>query len=1436
MGRRLALLVATSRYVDPKLPNLRAPVQETQQLAQLLQDPAIGEFDTVSVVLDNRKSLVEYEMEKLFGDCSPDDLVLLYISGHGIKNADRQLFFATNDTESHRPWSTAVPATLVHSLLRECPARNKAVLLDCCYSGIALRLPAAKSESRVEIVDSLGKGTYIMTATNAVERAYEDEKLVLNEPQPFSIFTDAVIKGLSGGVAARGDADVITAEDLYTYVYDELRRRDDADRIQLPSRYNTAEGSFKIANVKSRRLIVDEYAESPRLEELLASPGPAVPGALVVPIGQAYRSGRPGDDVLRVNFTGQDGHIGVVGKIWSGKSVLVRTMLEGLRAGNAPGEVAFYCFDSGGQFSGLSGPEVREVVSPFDGDRIERLLGRIDAEITRRHKLFRAARLNDFAQFRRVRELGKLPPGDNADLFVVVDGWDQFDEEVPGLRQAMKKIAGSGLDMGVHVVVTARHWAEIPAEIERLLGARIELVLTDPAESKLDPELAATLPDRVGWGLYNGKRFLTALPGRPDSEADLQQIIATLESAAFTGEPVEAPDPLLSDPSLLELLGIPGTPATFDIQQAWRRRPIRQRYRVPFGVGEDGRPVELDLKESAQEGMGPHGLCVGATGSGKSEFLRTLMLGLLTTHSPAELNAVLIDFKGGATFRGLERAPHVSAVITNLADDVALLDRAQEALLGEMNRRQEVLRQNGGHQNVWKYNEARENGAGLDPLPALFIVVDEFAELLVAKPDFVDVFVAIGRVGRSLGMYLLLSSQRLEEGRLRGLDTHLSYRIALRTLSASESRSVINVPDAYELPRIPGSGYLRIGTDDPVRFKTAYVSDPLPVEDDAAAPGTELDVVVSRLAELGPPAHEVWLPPLRDPYPLDALLPDLGPTGDRGLSPAGFAGAGRLQVPLGIIDRPYEQRRDPLWADFSGAAGHGVIVGGPQSGKSTMLRTLILSTALTHTPAEAQFYCLDLGGGGLAALADLPHVGGVAVARREPDKARRIVAELTALLSEREGRFRELGIDSMTEFRARKRRGEIGPEQDPFGDAFLIVDNWRALRDDFEELEATITRLAALGLSYGIHVVLAANRWADIRPAVKDLLGTRFELRLGDPTESDIDRRTAVKVPPHQPGRGLSREKLHMLTCLPRIDGSSDPATTAAGTADAVTRIKAAWTGPAAPEVRLLPQLIDYDDLLEADTARDTRLIPIGVDEEALQPVYLDFNAEPHFYAFADGESGKTNLLRQIARGIAERYTPKEAVILLVDYRRTMLGYLQGDALLGYAVSSTQLEGMISDVHGSMQRRLPGPDITQEQLRNRSWWTGPELFILVDDYDLVATSTSNPLRPLAEFLPQAKDVGLHLVVVRRAGGGSKALYDPIIGKLREVAQPGLVMNGSREEGALVGTVRAGAMPPGRGTLVSRKFGKQLIQVSWIDQDAVVDPRPAETEVGAEAKG
>src|SRR5580693_10355899 len=168
-------------------------------------------------------------------------------------------------------------------------------------------------------------------------------------------------------------------------------------------------------------------------------------------------------------------------------------------------------------------------------------------------------------------------------------------------------------------------------------------------------------------------------------------------------------------------------------------------------------------------------------------------------------------------------APHVAAVITNLSDEAPLVARMRDALAGEMNRRQQLLR-TARYASVAAYDRARRAGAPLTAVPTLFIIVDEFSELLSQHPDFADMFVAIGRLGRSLGMHLLLASQRLDEGRLRGLESHLSYRVCLKTWSANESRLVLGTSDAYELPSTPGSAYLRVGTDDLIRFQTAYVS------------------------------------------------------------------------------------------------------------------------------------------------------------------------------------------------------------------------------------------------------------------------------------------------------------------------------------------------------------------------------------------------------------------------------------------------------------------------------------------------------------------------------------------------------------------------------------------------------------------------------------
>ncbi|MER7478451.1 type VII secretion protein EccCa [Streptomyces sp. NPDC126510] len=914
-------------------------------------------------------------------------------------------------------------------------------------------------------------------------------------------------------------------------------------------------------------------------------------------------------------------------------------------------------------------------------------------------------------------------------------------------------------------------------------------------------------------------------------------------------------EPLLANLEFTDLLSL-GDAASVDTQRTWRPRSLAERLRVPIGVGEDGRAVMLDLKEAAQEGMGPHGLCVGATGSGKSELLRTLVLGLAVTHSSETLNFVLADFKGGATFAGMAQMPHVAAVITNLADDLTLVDRMGDSIRGELNRRQEMLRDAGNYANIHDYEKARAAGAALQPIPSLVLVIDEFSELLTAKPDFIEMFVQIGRIGRSLGVHLLLASQRLEEGRLRGLETYLSYRVGLRTFSAAESRAAIGVPDAYELPNVPGSGLLKFGTDEMVRFKAAYVSGvyrsgtqrtalsggPLPMDrrpvlftaaevpvqymavpqqrpstsdgpeiDDALA-DTVLDVIVRRLEAQGPAAHRVWLPPLDSPPPLDELLPGLTAVQGRGLTQPGYEGAGRLVVPAGLVDKPYEQRRDPLWVDFSGAAGHMQIIGGPQSGKSTLLRTLISAFALTHTPYEVQFYGLDFGGGGMAAVAGLPHVGGVA-SRLDPERVRRTVAEVYGVLTRREEYFRSAGIASIADFRARRARGEIPVTDQPWGDVFLVIDGWGNFRADYEAMDHVIHDIAARGLGYGVHLILTASRSMEVRANLKDHLMNRLELRLGDTMDSELDRKVAANVPAGVPGRGQAPQKLHFMAAVPRIDGLTSDTDLADATAALATEVSRHWQAPGAPEVRLLPREFPAEQL-PPGSRFPRRGVAFALDEDNLEPVFVDFEQDPFFLVFGESESGKSNLLRLLIQQLTQRYSGDEAKLFVIDNRRSLLDVTPSSHLAEYIPMSNAMDHHMAALADLMKRRTPTADVTAQQLRDRSWWRGPTVYVVIDDYDLVATSSGNPLAGLTELLPFARDVGVRFIIARSTAGAGRASYEAFMQRVKELGAQGVVLAGDPGEGDLLGGVRPRPMPAGRGVFVSRRRGKPLVQVGF----------------------
>lgn len=875
--------------------------------------------------------------------------------------------------------------------------------------------------------------------------------------------------------------------------------------------------------------------------------------------------------------------------------------------------------------------------------------------------------------------------------------------------------------------------------------------------------------------------------------------------------------------TITELLGIA---SVSDVGPGlWRPRSPRDFLRVPIGLDDHGAAVLLDLKESAELGMGPHGICIGATGSGKSEMLRTLVLALALSHPPDDLRMVLVDYKGGAAFLPFAGLPHVAGLIDNLEQDPQLVERARASIAGEVVRRQEQLR-DAGSPSISHYRQLRAEGRGLAPMPHLFVVIDEFGELLTAEPDFIELLISIGRIGRSIGVHLLLSSQRIESGRLRGLDTYLSYRIGLRTFSEAESSVVLDTKDAFHLPALPGYGYLKVDTSIYRRFRSGYVSGP--VDDDVAAPTPEdttvdeplllptfnslrstvtdgaeaellapvvaqplVDVCVDQLRQgtsddrLAP----VWLPPLPERLALSRVLPGATrrPDPDRGLT-----------VPLGLVDRPARQRQEPWVLDLGRAGGHHAVVGAPGTGRSTFLRTMAASLALSYTPREVGIYAMDLTGGGLRRIEGFPHVGGVAT-RAHRDRLVRLLEELGGMLALRERVFRDHGLDSLAALRSRHAAGLV-PEL-VSAEVVLLVDGMAQLRSDFEELEDPLVQLLQRGTGFGVHVVMAMTRWNDLRLAQQPLVGNRFELRLNDPVDSTVGRKLNAVLRADQSGRLLTEEGLFAQVALPVLDDAED-ADIAGALEVLAERSAAAWEGPSAAPIRLLPLDLDPDTL--PDALHEPDALPFGLRQDTMEPALLEpGGADQHLLVFGDAHSGKTTVLRTLVGALVERYTSEELVLAVMDVRGDAAAAVPEEYLGGHATTTGLARGLATAIAEELATRLqPGAGAT-----------GPRIVVLVDDHDILASGGVDPLQPLLPYLPSARDLRLNVWLTRPVAGLGRALYDVALQSVRDTGGTTLVLSGERGEGQVVPGVYAEPMVPGRGRLVRRGAAPHIVQVA-----------------------
>lgn len=918
----------------------------------------------------------------------------------------------------------------------------------------------------------------------------------------------------------------------------------------------------------------------------------------------------------------------------------------------------------------------------------------------------------------------------------------------------------------------------------------------------------------------------------------------------------------------------------------------RSRLRAPFGNRSDnGELLFLDMKSLDEGGDGPHGVMSGTTGSGKSTLVRTVIESLMLSHPPEELQFVLADLKGGSAVKPFAGVPHVSRIITDLEEDQALMERFLDALWGEIARRKAIC-DSAGVDDAKEYNSVRARmrarGQDMAPLPMLVVVIDEFYEWFRIMPTAVDVLDSIGRQGRAYWIHLMMASQTIES-RAEKLMENMGYRLVLKARTAGAAQAA-GVPNAVNLPAQAGLGYFRKSLEDIIRFQAEFLwrdyfqpgvsidgeeapalvhsidyirpqlftnsFTPLEVsvggpdiepvvaqpngevlESDDIEGGEDEDeegvrtpkvgtVIVDQLRKIKFEPYRLWQPPLTQPVAIDDLVNRfLGRPWHKE-----YGSACNLVFPIGIIDRPYKHDQPPWTVDTSGPGANVLILGAGGSGKTTALQTLICSAALTHTPQQVQFYCLAYSSTALTTVSRIPHVGEVA-GPTDPYGVRRTVAELLALVRERKRSFLECGIASMEMFRRRKFGGEAGPvPDDGFGDVYLVIDNYRALAEENEVLIEQVNVIINQGPSFGVHVVVTADRESELRPPVRSGFGSRIELRLAAVEDAKLVRSRFAKDVPVKPGRGMvavnyvrldsdPQAGLHTLVARPALGSTPDNVFECDSVVAAVSRL----TSAQAPPVRRLPARFGVEQVREL-ASRDTRQgvgaggIAWAISELDLAPVYLNFAENSHLMVTGRRECGRTTTLATIMSEIGRLYAPgassapppapgrPSAQVWLVDPRRQLLTALGSDYVERFAYNLDGVVAMMGELAAALAGREPPPGLSAEELLSRSWWSGPEIFLIVDDIQQLPPGFDSPLHKAVPFVNRAADVGLHVIFTRTFGGWSSAGSDPMLRALHQANAPLLVMDADPDEGFIRGKMKGGPLPRGRGLLMAEDTG------------------------------
>lgn len=719
----------------------------------------------------------------------------------------------------------------------------------------------------------------------------------------------------------------------------------------------------------------------------------------------------------------------------------------------------------------------------------------------------------------------------------------------------------------------------------------------------------------------------------PEKRRIIEDVIIggiSLEDATITAHQLaQFDDPELIIPGaglpglvrLPELTGIGTPPTAQKIINTWQKST---GYSTEIGVGDQG-VYTLDLVKD-----GPHGLVGGTTGSGKSEFLRSLVAGLAAHNDPTRLNFILIDFKGGAAFKACERLPHTIGTISNL--DEQLANRALISLEAEMERRQRLFASVGeGVDNIIEYHATNPP----EPMPRLLLVIDEFAMLAKDFPDVLTSLVSIGAVGRTLGVHMILATQRPAGVVNNDILANTNLRVALRVQSKEDSSNVIEVPDAASIERSQmGRAYIKLGQTDITPIQTALVTgysgvverDPIEMRSTSvfgipSAPralpkpkktdANDLDNLIDAIVEANheqhyAPPRKVWPEALGDNLPLNGF--DAPQYGIDESAPADNDTplVGMLEgdtVFCALADIPEEQRQ--ISQGWNINRSNLLLLGAPGSGTSTTLISLALTLCLNTSPDQFDMLILDMGAGTLAPLQNLPHVNSyVGPGEGAKEKQTRF---LRHLMNELE----------------RRRSNPVGNRK-----LIILVDGFGTLRDEFTDYSGTdylsaFYRIYADGPALGMHFVITSSRVKGIPSAIDDISLQRWLFHLADPYDYSGYKIKGTDIPAAVPGRCVDSATIRqMQIAIPAV-----------GTDLAVERVVQYWGSNNKPDViGHLPSQISLSQLgAQPSINHDCWTIPVGVAEHDLKPIFLELYEGEHALIGGSPRSGKSTLLQAIA-------------------------------------------------------------------------------------------------------------------------------------------------------------------------------------------------------------